>query len=112
MEIRKTNRRRFALFVICVTAIALMFTGVLVVKAAVRRNSNNPNRTRCFQTITVKAGDSLWSIAEEYACEGYSVQAYIKELREMNDIVNDRIYAGQRLLVTYYTDDIKVAANE
>ena len=110
-RLRKSHRR-FALFIICVTAAALMFTGVLVVKAAVRRNKEAALRTRCFQTITVKPGESLWSIAEEYAEEGCSIKAYISELKEMNNISSDRIYAGQRLLVTYYTDNVNVVERE
>lgn len=48
--------------------------------------------------IEVTEGDTLWAIAS-YHSEGVSTQAYLSQLRNYNDIQNDRIYPGQKLVV-------------
>ena len=98
---RHTQRHPAVWAFILVLAAAIIFTGVLAVGASSPRRSESGNMVRYFETITVKPGDSLWSIAETYRGDDYSLQGYIRELREMNDISGDTIYAGQRLLITY-----------
>lgn len=55
-----------------------------------------------YKSIEIQAGDSLWTIAEEYApCTGMSVKEYIKELKQMNHLKKDVIHAGCHLTVMY-----------
>lgn len=44
---------------------------------------------------TVKKGDTLWTIAQRYLGIGYKY----KEIRELNALNSDMIYAGQTLKV-------------
>lgn len=56
-----------------------------------------------YKTIVVEEGESLWSIAKEYHEESPdSIKSYIKNLKEMNDLHNDTIKVGQKLIVYYY----------
>lgn len=47
----------------------------------------------------VKAGDSLWVIAEQYCPADVDVREWIAEVRSLNDMSDSVIYAGQKLLV-------------
>lgn len=48
--------------------------------------------------IEVTEGDTLWAIASNYS-EGVSIQSYLSQLRNYNDLQGDRIYPGQKLVV-------------
>ena len=53
-----------------------------------------------LETIEVQAGDTLWSIASQYAnSAGFSKQEYIEILREINQLEQVMIHPGQTLVV-------------
>lgn len=55
-----------------------------------------------YKSIEIQAGDSLWTIAEEYApCTGVTTKEYIKVLKQMNHLKKDVIHAGNHLTVMY-----------
>lgn len=59
-------------------------------------------------TYTVKRGDTLSEIAQQYKTSGYSTYSYMKKLVEWNDISNpDKIAVGQVLVVTNGTTKSK-----
>lgn len=61
-----------------------------------------------YTRIEVEQGASLWSIAEEYRGEHYKrVQNYIDEVVRINHLSGDTIYAGQHLVIPYYSADRK-----
>jgi LysM repeat protein len=49
--------------------------------------------------VTVHAGDTLWSIAANYAEDGSDVRAYVREIAALNEIKGNTIYAGHIILV-------------
>ncbi len=50
-------------------------------------------------TAIVSSGDSVWSIAKEYAPEGSDVRRLVRRIIAENDIVNGNIYSGQELII-------------
>ena len=56
-----------------------------------------------YQSIEIKAGDSLWSISERYA-SGYcsDIRDYVKEIKKINHLQSDRINEGMHLIVVTY----------
>ena len=61
------------------------------------------DRCKYYTSIEVSAGDSLWSIAEEYMdARNQSVYDYIDEIKEINGLKSDQIRAGEYLMVSYY----------
>ena len=52
------------------------------------------------ETVTVESGDSLWSIAEQYA-EG-DIREYVSKLKRINDLDSAIIYPGQEIKVVRY----------
>ncbi len=57
-----------------------------------------------FTNITVEEGDTLWEVASEHMdTEHYdSVYEYMDEIKAVNNMTSDNIYAGQNLVITYY----------
>lgn len=61
-----------------------------------------------YKSIELEPGDTLWSIAEEYMPESYgSVQEYIDELKDINGLDGDDIYAERYLTVAYCDAEYK-----
>lgn len=75
----------------------LLFFILVVVMFMSVQTSAEPKYDRLLE-IEVAEGDTLWAIASYYS-EGVSIQAYLSHLRNYNDIQNDRIYPGQKLVV-------------
>ncbi len=60
-----------------------------------------------YTSIVIQKGDSLWSIAEEYMTDEYDgIEEYIWEIRRVNHICGDRIYAGQYLAIPRYMSEL------
>jgi len=60
-------------------------------------------RERCYETITIKSGDSLWSIASEYRTGEYKDNnEYIEDLMFVNNLDSEEITAGQSLIIIRY----------
>ena len=53
-----------------------------------------------YKSIMIEQGDSLWSIAQEYACD--DTYEYIKEIKQLNGLTSETIHAGQHLIIAYY----------
>ena len=50
----------------------------------------------------------MWDIAEKYASSEYeSLEAYIREVRRINHLDGDTIYAGSYLCIPYYSSAYK-----
>lgn len=61
-----------------------------------------------YTSIMVYPGDTLTSIASEYADSHYeSLQDYIGEVQRMNHLRDDEIRAGEYLVVPYYSTEFR-----
>ena len=106
----KNNRRntksraiaRFftALVVISVIVCVILFANKNQVQAV--EGTDTVPLKKYYKTITIQPGDTLWSIAGEYKTAGCSTKEYVEELMLMNDLHNDNITSGQKLLITYF----------
>lgn len=58
---------------------------------------------KCYKSVLVEAGDTLWSIASNNMGTEYeSTDSYVKEVKNMNHLSDDDITAGNYLIVPYY----------
>lgn len=61
-----------------------------------------------FTSIIVNPGDTLTTIAGQYADSHYeSVEAYIEEVRMTNHLRDEDIRAGEYLIVPYYSSEFR-----
>ena len=74
-------------------------------EAAAEDNTLKDTDIKGYTSIRIKEGDSLWSIAEEYADEHYSsIYDYILEIKILNGLTSDNIYADSLLVIPIYID--------
>ena len=57
--------------------------------------SNDSQQLPNYFVYTVKKGDTLWAIAQRYLGSGYKY----KEIKDLNALNSDMIYAGQNLKI-------------
>jgi hypothetical protein len=88
---RLKNKRRFAAFIVLFVMITV-FTGMIV-------NAGATSSVRhVHKVVKVKSGDSLWKIASANN-ENKDIREYIYNIKEINQLDSDVIYAGQVLLL-------------
>lgn len=59
--------------------------------------------TYTIASVQIEEGDSLWSLATQYYTEEYSsVANYINEIKRMNGLSTDTLYAGSYILIPQY----------
>lgn len=93
-----------------VTALGMFFGIIFImfVMGAVLTNTEkciaSSSDEKYITNITIKEGDTLWEVASEHMDEEYydSVYEYMDEIKTMNNMNSDDIYAGQNLVISYY----------
>lgn len=92
---------KLAISVLCILFLVVFALFFLPQRTASAKNA--PTGTYEIISIEIQPGDTLWSIATEYFSDDFgSVQSYISEIKRMNGITSDTLYAGAYLLVPYY----------
>lgn len=57
---------------------------------------------KSFMSIEVESGDTLTSIATEYAISAAHYHDYIEEVKSINNLKDDTIHAGCYLMIPVY----------
>lgn len=79
--------------------------GKIFIKASYSEK-DAPQGYKYYASIQIKEGDSLWSIAAEYAPScAMDKETYVKELKAINKLHKDIIHAGQYLTIFYYSEE-------
>lgn len=100
---RREMRKNFLLLMM---TFCLIVTTSIVVSSFRSSAKNDPSQetSKYYKSIVVSDSDTLWSIAEDYMDKEHygSVNAYIREVMQINSLTNDAIYADAHLIVPYY----------
>lgn len=69
--------------------------------------TEEPVQFKCYKSIVIQEGDSLWSLAERhiYSESETAVKEYIKELKQINQLESETIQTGEHLIIPYYTTE-------
>lgn len=97
------------LIVICISVFIMFITicsGIIITKAAVVDNGKS-EQFKYYTSINIEKGDTLWSIASDYVSDSNTINNYVKDLKEINNLQTDCIKQGQNLIVYYYSAENK-----
>lgn len=91
-------------FLILAVSLSICFT--------VNADQEKPKRHayKYYTDIVIQKGESLWDIANEHMTGGIWIlrKSYIKEVKSINSLTDvDKIYAGQRIVIPYYSTELK-----
>lgn len=112
-RIRRQNIVHRQKCILLTTAILLfvltyVFFGSSLLALAKSNTAATHTAYKYYTSIQLEEGDSLWSIAEEYASLGYrNYEEYINEVIFLNHLEDDTIHAGQYLTVPYFSYNYK-----
>ncbi len=107
-KIRRQKEIRRNVILAIVTAVVLaVFTFSYHTLISAASTGSEEVSYKYFTSIQVEAGDTLWSIAEEYADDEHysSHKEYINEVKRMNKMGDDNIHYGQYLIIPYYSSE-------
>lgn len=108
MRERKSRRRRAFLF--CITLIVMFGIGVgfgtLLAKA---EETEEETTYKYYTNIEIEKGDTLWKIADEYMDPAHYAgrSEYISEVMKINRMATDRLTAGKKIIVPYYSPEAR-----
>lgn len=98
-------RRQRHMLLGVVAAILMLCSVSLLFHKTISSASTNPPGEKCFLSVEIQPGDSLWSIASNYYTEEWnSIEDYIEEIKEFNGIYHEEIRFGDYLMIPYYTE--------
>lgn len=89
--------------------VVVFFLAAVLIMSSSISSFAKPKKTeekfyKYYTSISVKKGDTLWSIASEYMTAEYdSIEEYILEVKRLNHMDGDTIYTGRYLTVPYYS---------
>ena len=92
---------RIAAIILFMVALFFVVLFILPERTAAAGDSSTTYR---ITSVQIEEGDSLWSLASEYYSEEFvSVTDYIGEIKRMNGLTSDTLYAGNYILIPCYT---------
>ncbi len=98
MLMKKVTNNNIMLIILFIVAVLLsLFIGFRMVHA-----NESVEYEKTFVSIEIESGDTLTSIAKEYAPSSDAYTDYIIEVKNINNLQNDTIHAGCYLMVPVY----------
>lgn len=105
---QKELRRNIAFVTSCITQTLLTVCLTVVVSCTGDVFMSNAKAAadgcgyKYYKSIRIESGDTLWSIATKYKPAGGNTISLVEEIKRMNGLSNERITAGNYLIVPYY----------
>lgn len=104
---RGNTKKRRQRQLLCSFISILVLGAVLITISAGEINAESDlTRTtyKYYTTVYVEHGDSLWSIAKEYASKEYkNLNDYIDEVKQINHLNGSSVEHGTYICVPYYS---------
>ncbi len=105
---RKVQMQRFMLATAIVVVISLIVFLSSTMKAFAGSTQEDLPKHKYYKSMVVEKGDTLWDIAIENTKDtDIDINAYMNEVKSMNNLYLDEIHAGQSLIVAYYSTDVR-----
>lgn len=99
-QVERLRKPTMAIQCICAVALSLVIAVVFYIGDAMVACSENAVLSNVsVATVSVRQGDSLWSIASKNSVDGCSTNAVVAWIKSHNQLTTSDIYAGQQLFV-------------
>lgn len=86
---------------ICILAGLCSFSGT-------KSEASDEITYKYYTSVEIKNGDTLWDIASKYITDEYSsLQEYVAEVKELNNLPGDHIRSGQSIVIPYYATEME-----
>lgn len=96
-----TNIRFLLVLTIVIILNAVLNTAF--VKTGESSKAGATKQEKYYKSIAVEYGDTLWGIAVEFKdSNNQSIQEYIDEVKQINQLKTEEIHAGRYLTIPYY----------
>lgn len=103
--VRRQKSLIAGLILLLVSLGILLGTGMRVMASA---KKDPAAYNKYYKSVRIEYGDTLWSIADEYIEElNIDKTEYIAELCDLNHITADEIRAGEYIVVSYYSKEVR-----
>jgi len=109
MRMAKRRQLRCRKYILCALTLVLIVLGTISTHAFnAKANSGSTEQTlyKYYKNIEVQPDDTLWNLAKtNYCVEKQTVQEYISEVQMINHLEDERIIAGNHIVLPYYSTE-------
>lgn len=99
---------RVSIALFCVLSLVTLLSISFFLVKVKASSEDEALKYKYYTSITVESGETLWDIADKYMCDEFnSTASYINEVKHINHITENKIYAGEKLIVPYYSSEYK-----
>ena len=112
---RKRQVRRYKIGLYTLLFLTVLVIGIISVRAfAYADESLDGNRVKCYRSVTIYAGDSLYELSTNYLPPEYSDPVtYAREIAFINHMdIEAPLIPGNHLILPYYADSDPAADSE
>lgn len=104
-RIRRTRERKKNILLFITMILMVFWMSVSIGSFLSNARTNDlPVTYKYYASIPVKTGDTLWTIAREHKSPQYeSLDELVQEIRNINQLSQDKIEAGNNIIVPYYS---------
>lgn len=101
-------RYRVSIAFVVVTMLVIAFSINLFMIKSKASSENSDVKYKYYTSVMIESGETLWDVAKDFSTEEFaSLENYIKEVKSINNLKSDKIYAGQEIIVPYYSTEYK-----
>ncbi len=105
---RRREARLKGMILVLLLIVAACFFALFMTATKTEAHKMDKPSYKYYTSVTVDAGDTLWTIAEEHMTEEYrSIDEYMSEVASINHLKGDRLTRGQTLCIPYYSTEYK-----
>lgn len=94
------QKKLIIIVAVLVASIICIFGSTIITFA---NGENEKELVKSYTSVEIQAGDSLWSIAENYTSDfKINIEDYINDIISTNNLTSKEVHAGQFIIVPEY----------
>lgn len=104
---RKRELRRHIMMCLLTVVLVAGFSSLFFSLRTKAQSNDEVILYKYYKSVVVEDGDTLWGYAKQYGTNEHHENCgdYIKEVMNMNSLMDDQITSGQYLIIPYYSPE-------